>query len=230
MKETILIIEDEIKISEVIKSYLEKEKYIVYQAFNGEEGLELFKEKTPNLIILDLMLPDIPGEEICKTIRKTSNIPIIMLTAKTQEHDILNGLNIGSDDYITKPFSPRQLVAKVKAFLRRADNFSSKQISLNSGDLKIDLEKYEVKKEEKNVFLTPIEYKLLTTFINSKKRVYTRGELIELALESNFEGYDRVIDTHIKNLRQKIETDTKNPKYILTVFGVGYKFGGNNDI
>lgn len=225
MRSTILIIEDEIKISQIIKSYLEKEEYIVYQAFNGQKALELLKTTTPSLLILDLMLPDIPGEEICKTARKMSNIPIIMLTAKTQEHNILNGLDIGADDYITKPFNNKYLIAKVKAFLRRENKFNNKEIILNNGELVIDLDKHEVKRQGELVLLTPIEYRLLTLFINHQKRVYTREELIELVLPEDFAGYDRVIDSHIKNLRQKIETDSKNPKYIITVFGIGYKSG-----
>lgn len=230
MKYSILIVEDEFKISDVIKSYLEKENFNVYQAFNGEEALYKFKEFVPDLIILDLMLPDFSGEEVCKKIRKSSNVPIIMLTAKTQENSILNGFNIGTDDYVTKPFSTMQLIARIKALLKRTYTSENNNIVFGDNDLEIDLEKHEVKKNGINVKLTPAEYKLLITFVNFKDKVYTRDELIDLVLSDDFEGYERVIDTHIKNLRQKIEDDSRNPKYIITVFGIGYKFGGNNEI
>lgn len=230
MKYSILIVEDEFKISDVIKSYLEKENFNVYQAFNGEEALYKFKEFVPDLIILDLMLPDFSGEEVCKKIRKSSNVPIIMLTAKTQENSILNGFNIGIDDYMTKPFSTMQLVARIKAVLKRTYQNVNHNIIFGDNDLEIDFEKHEVKKKGVNIKLTPAEYKLLVTFVNFKDKVYTRDELIDLVLSDDFEGYERVIDTHIKNLRQKIEDDSRNPKYIITVFGIGYKFGGNNEI
>jgi DNA-binding response OmpR family regulator len=228
MKPKILIIEDEVKLSEVINSYLEKEGYMVYQAKDGKTGQELFRQITPNLLILDLMLPDISGEEICQNIRKISDVPIIMITAKIQEANILNGFKIGADDYITKPFNVKQLVAKVKVFLNRTYKDKDK-ISINDKDLIIDHDNYEVLKKGQKVLLTKIEYKLLEVFVHYKNKVFTRDELIQIVLSDDFDGYDRIIDAHIKNLRQKIETNPKQPEYILTVHGIGYKFGGKID-
>lgn len=225
----ILVVDDEKKIVEVVKSYLEKSGYIVYEAFDGKSGLELFKRVNPSLVILDLMLPDITGEDICRTIRNKSRVPIIMLTAKVEEESILKGLNIGADDYITKPFSPRQLVARVMALLRRSGEDVvplSNIMSFNDGDLIIDCIKHEVIKSGNVVNLTPSEYKILTTMIKYPQRAFTREELVCLALGEDYNGFDRVIDTHIKNLRQKIETNTKEPQYIVTIHGVGYRFGG----
>ncbi|MGE5614445.1 MAG: response regulator transcription factor [Bacillota bacterium] len=225
----ILVVDDEVKIVEVIKSYLENTGYSVYGAYNGKEALEKFEKENPALVVLDLMLPDMTGEQICRELRKRSRVPIIMLTAKIEEEDILEGLKIGADDYITKPFSPRQLVARVEAVLRRAYDSPvplSCLLSFNNGDLVIDTLKYEVKKEGRIVNLTPNEYKLLLTMVKYPGKAFTRNELIYMALGDDFDGYDRTIDTHIKNLRQKIESDPKNPKYILTIHGIGYRFGG----
>lgn len=226
----ILVVDDEAKIVEVVRSYLENSGYTVYEAYSGKEALDKFDKENPALVILDLMLPDITGEEICKILRKKSRVPIIMLTAKVEEEDILKGLNIGADDYITKPFSPRQLVARVEAVLRRANDALislSRIISFNNGDLVIDTLKYEVKKCEEVVNLTPNEYKLLLTMAKYPYKAFTRDELICMAFGEDFDGYDRTIDTHIKNIRQKIESDPKNPEYILTVHGIGYRFVGD---
>jgi DNA-binding response OmpR family regulator len=225
----ILVVDDEQKIVEVVKSYLNHSGYDVYEAYNGKQAIDIFEKFKPNLVILDLMLPDMTGEDICRQIRKQSRVPIIMLTAKVDEEDILKGLDIGADDYITKPFSPRQLVARVNAILRRVTDepvLLTNTIAFNENDLVIDNQSYEVKKNDNNVNLTPNEYKILITMIKYPKKTFTREELISMALGEDFDGYDRTIDTHIKNLRQKIETDPKNPKYILTVHGVGYRFGG----
>jgi DNA-binding response OmpR family regulator len=225
----ILIVDDEIKIVEVVKSYLENSGYSVCEANNGKEALDKFEKENPALVILDLMLPDITGEEICKALRKKSRVPIIMLTAKVEEEDVLRGLNIGADDYVIKPFSPRQLAARVEAVLRRAGDALvplSSLISFNNGELVIDTLKYEVKRYGKVINLTPNEYKLLLTMVKYPDKVFTREELISIALGEDFNGYERTIDTHIKNIRQKIESDPKNPKYILTIHGIGYRFGG----
>jgi DNA-binding response OmpR family regulator len=225
----ILIVDDEIKIVEVVKSYLKNSGFSVCEAYSGIEALEKFDKENPVLIILDLMLPDISGEEICQSIRKKSRVPIIMLTAKVGEEDILKGLHIGADDYITKPFSPRQLVARVEAVLRRASDAMvplSGYISFNNDELIIDSLKREVRRQDEVINLTPNEYKLLLTMVKYPDKTFTREELICLAFGEDFEGYNRTIDTHIKNIRQKIETDPKNPRYILTVHGVGYRFGG----
>lgn len=225
----ILVVDDEVKIVEVVRSYLENSGYSVAEAYNGKDALEKFEKTNPALVVLDLMLPDISGEEICTTIRKKSRIPIVMLTAKVEEEDILKGLNIGADDYVTKPFSPRQLVARVEAVLRRASDAPvplSGMMSFNEDDLVIDTLKYEVKKRGNIVNLTPNEYKLLMTMVKYPDKAFTREELICMVLGEDFDGYDRTIDTHIKNIRQKIETDPKNPKYIMTIHGIGYRFGG----
>ncbi len=225
----ILVVDDEIKIVEVVKSYLSHSGYDVYEAYNGKQVLDMFEKINPSLVILDLMLPDMTGEDICRQIRKQSRVPIIMLTAKVEEEDILKGLDIGADDYITKPFSPRQLVARVTALLRRASDDPVpllNTVSFNDDDLVVDNLSYDVRKGGNSVNLTPNEYKILLTMIKYPKKTFTREELICMALGENFDGFDRTVDTHIKNLRQKIETDPKSPKYILTVHGIGYRFGG----
>ncbi|KUO74680.1 MAG: two-component system response regulator [Clostridia bacterium BRH_c25] len=225
----ILIVDDEEKIAEVVKSYLEKSGFKVYCAYSGNEALELFASINPKLIVLDLMLPDMSGEDICRSIRKKSRVPIIMLTAKVEEESILNGLGIGADDYVTKPFSPRQLVARVIALLRRSEDEImplSNVLSFNDGELLIDSIKHEVKKAGQIINLTPNEFKILMTLVKYPQKAFTRDELVFSVLGDDYEGYDRTIDTHVKNLRQKIEPNLKTPRYILTVYGVGYKFGG----
>jgi len=229
---TIAIIDDEENIVDVVKSYLEKSGYKVVFAFSGGEAMALIDKYAPSLIILDLMLPDVSGEDLCRAIRKKSRVPIIMLTAKTQEEDVLSGLAMGADDYVTKPFSPRQLMARVDALLRRVSEepvplFS--EISMNDGELVADILRHEVRKNGKPVALTPDEYNILMVMLKYPTKVFTRNELIDFALDDEFDGYDRIIDTHIKNIRQKIENDPKSPRYVLTVHGVGYKFGGELD-
>ncbi|MDF2593509.1 MAG: DNA-binding response regulator [Clostridia bacterium] len=225
----VLIIDDEEKIVEVIKSYMEKEGFAAATAYNGKEALEQYKSFSPDLIVLDLMLPDVSGEEICKHIRSLGDTtPIIMLTAKVEEEYILNGLDIGADDYMTKPFSPKQLIARAKAVLRRTQNTAAETtvLSYNQGDLVINIESHSVKKAGLSVSLTPVEFEILLKLAKHSKKVFTREELITFVLGEDYEGYDRTIDTHIKNLRQKIETNSREPQYVLTVYGVGYKFGG----
>ena len=227
----ILIVDDEEKIVDVLKSYLENCGYNVLTAHNGLDALESFKANRPSLIILDLMLPDLSGEEVCQSIRSVSKVPILMLTAKVDEESILKGLNIGADDYVTKPFSPKQIVARVNALLRRSVTDESnvgQAIRVNQDDLVIYPESREIIKAGKAVNLTPNEYNILFTLLKHPKKVFTREELINIVLGEDFSGFDRTIDTHIKNLRQKIETDTKSPRYIVTVHGVGYRFGVNN--
>ncbi len=225
----ILIVDDEPKIVEAVQSYLENEGYQVYVAYNGKQALELFTEINSALVILDLMLPDLSGEEICQIFRKHSRVPIIMLTAKVEEEDILQGLNFGADDYVTKPFSPKQLVARVGAVLRRASRELiplAQIISFHNNDLVIDSQKHEITKKGCLVGLTPNEYKILMLLIKYPHKTFTREELIAMALGEDYDGFDRTIDVYIKNLRRKIETDPKVPRYILTVHGVGYRFGG----
>lgn len=226
---TILVVDDEKKIAEVLESYLVKAGYSVVCAYDGLEALALFGRVSPALVVLDLMLPDKSGEDVCREIRKKSRVPIIMLTAKVEEEYILKGLEMGADDYVTKPFSPRQVVARVNAILRRvsADPLPvADEYSFGGGRLVIDNLRHEVRKNGEVVLLTPNEFKILWALVKYPTKTFTRDELIDLALGKEFEGFDRVIDTHIKNIRQKIEADAKNPRYILTVHGVGYKFGG----
>lgn len=228
-QKTILVVDDENKITEVLKAYLEKAGYRVATAESGHGALNAFKESKPSCVVLDLMLPDLPGEEVCREIRKTSGVPIIMLTAKVEEQSILNGLGMGADDYVTKPFSPRQVVARVQAVLRRAQGETSpesKEYSSGDGRLIIRPENREVIKQGKDVSLTPNEFKILLSLAKYPNKVFTREELITVALGDEYEGFDRVIDTHIKNIRQKIEDNAKSPRYVVTVHGVGYRFGG----
>lgn len=225
----ILAVDDEPKILEVLTSFLESRGFVVFQAETGKRAMEIFEKENIALILLDLMLPDISGEDICRAIRKKSRVPIIMLTAKIEEENLIEGLGIGADDYITKPFSLTELGARVEASLRRAsDDLVPLAVknSFRNGDLTVDFERNVIKKKQKEVFLTPSEIKILASLIKYPGRVFTRTELIEIALGSDFDGYDRAIDNHIKNLRQKIEDDSKNPDYVLTIHGLGYKFGG----
>lgn len=228
-KKKILVVEDEKKILEVITSLMEGQGYEVYRAEDGKRALEIFNDKEISLIILDLMLPDISGEEVCMKIREKSRAPIIMLTAKVNEENLLNGLDIGADDYITKPFSLMELVARVKVILRRTSEELKplyKYNSFQNGDLYINVESNIIRKKNELLNLTQSEWKILLALMKYPNKVFTREELIYIALGSDFEGYNRTIDTHIKNLRQKIEDNPKSPVYIITVFGKGYKFGG----
>ena len=225
----VLVVEDEDKIVTVLKSFLESKGFVVFVAEHGKQALELFDKENIALILLDLMLPGMSGEEVCTTIRKKSRVPIIMLTAKANEEDMLKGLGIGADDYITKPFSLKELYARIEAVLRRSSSDLiplCNKSSFNNGDLIIDIESRLITKNMEEVKLTPNEFKLLATLIKYPNKVFTREELIASAFGDEFEGYDRSIDSHIKNVRQKIESDPKNPIYVKTIHGVGYKFGG----
>ena len=220
LDQTILVVEDELKIAEVIVSYLENSGYKAVVAATGEEALEKVSKCHPILVILDLMLPGISGEQVCETIRMSSSVPIIMLTAKSDEEQIIKGLAIGADDYVTKPFSPRQLIARVETVLRRTvkQPFSEGLILFS--------DKHEVLNNGECVNLTPIEFRLLETLMKHPDKTYTREELVVLVFGADYDGYDRTVDTHIKNIRQKIEVDPKNPLRILTVHGIGYRYGG----
>lgn len=224
----ILIIEDEKKIYDVLKAYLEKEGYKVYCADNGTEGLKLFDSIKFKLVILDLMLPDIQGEEICEIMRAKSDVYIYMLTAKSSLEDKIEGLNIGADEYLVKPFSPRELTARVNALFRRIDTEDSNALSFNNNELEIYRDSRIVKLKGEEVALTPNEFDILYLLAVNKGRAFSREQLIEKVFGIDFEGFDRTVDVHIKNIRKKIETDSKNPKYILTVTRVGYKFGGES--
>ncbi|ABS42235.1 MULTISPECIES: response regulator transcription factor [Clostridium] len=223
MKETILVIDDEVKIIEVIKLYLENEGYTVIQATSGIEALKKQSEFNPDLLILDLMLPDISGENVCERIRKESEVPIIMLTAKSSEDSILNGYSIGSDDYITKPFSPKQLVAKVNAVLKRVKGNQCENLIFNN-ELIIDIVNKKVEYNNKEIILTASEYKILFILARNPNKIFSREELMDYISRDNICIYDRIIDTHIKNIRAKLDQDSKNPTYIKTIRGMGYRF------
>lgn len=227
-KMTILVVDDEVKILDVVKAYLEKENFEVIIATDGEMALELFGRSSIHLMILDLMLPKLSGEEVCKIIRTKSDIPIIMLTAKVDEENKIEGISIGADDYLTKPFSVRELIVRVRALIRRAyrdDNPLADYFVFNNGDLEVDIRKFEVKKRGELLNLTPNEIKILITLISKPGQVFTREQLVEKSFGYDYDGFDRTIDTHVKNLRQKIEDNPKKPNYIITVYSVGYKFG-----
>jgi DNA-binding response OmpR family regulator len=222
----IVVIDDEPSVQEVVRGYLEKDGYFVYVAGNGRDGLALAARTKPGLIVLDLMLPDVSGEAICREIRSRSDVPILMLTAKAGEDDRVGGLALGADDYLTKPFSPRELVARVRAILRRTQGAETplvEVLTLDDGVLEIDTVQHEVRRNGAAIELTPNEYRLLVTLARYPGRVYSRFELINHVQGYDFEGYERTIDAHVKNLRKKIEPDPKNPRYVETVFGVGYR-------
>lgn len=225
----ILLVDDERRIIEVLEAYLIREGYEIHCADNGIDALKKVKTLNPDLIILDLMLPDISGEEVCRLVRKDSDVPILMLTAKSAEDDRINGIVMGADDYLTKPFSPREVVVRVQAILRRVKKTEKvERLEFNSRKLVIDFIKKEVTANGDNIALTPIEYKLLTNMAVNPGRVYSRMDLLEKIQDEGmyYEGYERSVDTHIKNLRKKIEQDSRQPDFIVTVFGMGYKFGG----
>ena len=221
---TILIIEDEPELVKVLRSYLEKAGFDILAAYRGDSGLSTWDHKRPDLVILDLNLPGMDGLDVAREIRRKSNIPILMLTARVDEPDQLLGLELGADDYVTKPFSPRLIVARVRALLRRTQAGKSMPEILRVADLEIDLNAYQVSRSGKAVELTPTEFSLLQTLAAQPGRAFTREQLIETTQGNYYEGYERTIDAHIKNLRAKIEYDPKKPKYIETVFGVGYRF------
>ena len=228
MNERILIIDDEPSVHDVVKAYLEREGFIVYDATNGQEGLDLALVKRPDLVVLDLMLPDLSGEEICKQLRERSDVAILMLTAKTTEDQRVEGLSLGADDYVTKPLSPRELVARIKAVLRRTAGSDMPLVELlrfDDGRLEIDSARHEVRIASEPVDLTPSEYKLLLALAQYPGRAYSRFELINRVQGHDFEGYERTIDAHVKNLRRKIEEDPAHPRYVETVHGIGYRLG-----
>jgi len=226
MNKKVVVIDDELSVQEVVRGYLEKDGYIVYVAGNGRDGLAVAERTKPGLIVLDLMLPDVAGEEICREIRSRSDVPILMLTAKAGEDERVDGLGLGADDYLTKPFSPRELVARVRAILRRSQGAETplvETLSFDGGRLEIDTVQHEVRRDGETVDLTPNEYKLLVTLARYPGRVYSRFELINHVQGYEYEGYERTIDAHVKNLRKKVEPDPKHPRYVETVFGAGYR-------
>jgi len=226
LNKKVVVIDDEPSVQDVARAYLEKDGYLVYVAANGKDGLALAERTKPGLIVLDLMLPDVSGEEICAEIRSRSDIPILMLTAKAGEDDRVAGLQLGADDYLTKPFSARELVARVRAILRRSQGTETplvQTLRFDDGSLEIDTVQHQVRRDGAVVELTPNEYKLLVTLARYPGRVYSRFELINHVQGYEYEGYERTIDAHVKNLRKKIEPDPARPRYVETVFGVGYR-------
>lgn len=224
MSQAILVVDDEPKIARLVRDYLEAAGYAVVLAFNGREALTAFRHEKPRLVVLDLMLPQVDGLDVARAIRKESDTPIIMLTARVEETDKLIGLELGADDYMTKPFSPRELVARVRAVLRRTEGGERTAPALNIGDLCIYPERRTVTVAGQPVDLTPTEFDILTVLTSNPGRVFSRLELLERVQGYAYEGYERTIDVHVKNLRQKIRENPKEPRYILTVYGLGYKF------
>jgi two-component system, OmpR family, alkaline phosphatase synthesis response regulator PhoP len=218
----VLVVDDDEKTVELVKLYLSRDGYKVFTACNGIDALDSARKNHPDLIVLDLMLPGISGLEVCRTIRKESDVPIIMLTARSTDEDKLTGLEIGADDYVTKPFSPKELAARVRVVLRRLPGERGPD-EISISDITVNFVKHEATIKGKTLGLTEIEFKLLGALIKEPGRVFTRAEIIEKALGFGFEGFDRTIDVHILNIRRKIETDPSNPVYIKTVYGAGYK-------
>lgn len=229
MKPTILVVDDDRKTVDLISLYLEKDGYPILCAYDGRQALELARRKLPGLIILDLMLPKIDGLDVCRILRSESKVPIIMLTAKTTEEDKLIGLDLGADDYITKPFSPRELVARVRAVLRRVISEETEGPAvLRFEDMVLDIARHEARIQGDTVHLTPKEFKLLEIMARNPGRVFSRLELLEHAFGFDYGGFERTVDVHIMNLRKKIEADPAQPTYIQTIYGLGYKFEGNH--
>jgi len=218
----VLVVDDDVKTVELVKLYLNRDGYRVLTAYDGVEALHLARESHPDLIVLDLMLPGIDGLEICRTLRGESDVPIIMLTAKTTDQDKLAGLNLGADDYVTKPFSPRELAARVRAVLRRLPGERG-PAEIKHGELTVNFGKYEASLAGRPLNLTPAEFKLLGVLVKEPGRVFSRGQLIEKAFGYDFEGFDRTIDVHIFNLRRKLKSGIKHSINIKTVYGAGYK-------
>ena len=227
MNETILVVDDEPKILQLAKDYLVDNGFKVLTSGDGVQALAIARQEKPDLIVLDLMLPGMDGLDVCRTIRRESDVPIIMLTARAEEADQLIGLELGADDYITKPFSPRALVARVRALLRRARGDLLQSESLRSGNLELDLKRMEVKRSGEIIHLTRSEYSLLETLVKHEGQPLSREQLLEHLHGVAFGGVDRSVDSHIKNLRKKIELDPTEPIYIQTVYGYGYKFLGD---
>ncbi len=221
----VLVVDDDAKTVELVRLYLAREGYQVLTAYDGAQALRLAHEGYPDLIILDLMLPDIDGLDVCRTLRRESDVPIIMLTARTTDQDKLTGLDLGADDYVIKPFSPKELAARVRAVLRRLPGERGPE-EIRSGDLTMNCTTHEAWLADRPLNLTNVEFKLLRVLAKEPGRVFSRANLIEEALGYDFEGFDRTIDVHVLNLRRKLETDPSHPRYIRTVYGVGYKFTG----
>ena len=223
MPKKILVVDDEPKIAEICQDYLNAAGYDVVTAMTGPDGLSAARREKPDLVVLDLMLPEMDGLDVCRTLRRESDIPIIMLTARVEETDKLIGLEIGADDYITKPFSPRELVARVRVVLRRVSGDPSSDV-IRAGEVTLDRTRYEVNLRDQTISLTPTEFEILATLMSQPGRIFSRAQLLKAAHGVAFESYERAIDSHIRNLRRKLEADDGRYIYIVTVHGVGYKF------
>ncbi len=219
----ILVIDDEPKIVEICQDYLKAAGFEVVTANNGLTGLAAARREKPDLIVLDLMMPGMDGLDVCRALRREGDIPIIMLTARVEESDKLVGLELGADDYITKPFSPRELAARVRVVLRRAGGDATSEV-IRAGDVTLDRARYEAQLPEKTISLTPTEFEIFATLMSQPGRIFSRAQLLTAAHGIAFESYERAIDSHIRNLRRKLEADDGQPRYIVTVHGVGYKF------
>ncbi|HLH62587.1 MAG TPA: response regulator transcription factor [Ktedonobacteraceae bacterium] len=226
MSRTILVVDDDKKTVDLIRLYLEREKYRVLAAHDGQQALQLARQRNPSLVILDWMLPQVDGIDVCRILRAESQVPIIMLTAKAAEEDMLLGLDQGADDYLTKPFSPRELVARVRVVLRRssqqADDLPEEELTI--GPFRVDFRAHEVRLHGRLIDLTPKEFKILETLMREPGRVFSRLELVKRVFGMDYEGFERTVDVHIMNLRKKIEPHPNEPVYLQTVYGVGYKF------
>ncbi len=221
MPKKILVIDDEPQIVEICTDYLKSAGYDVVSAPNGREGIETARRERPDLVVLDLMMPEMDGLDVCRALRKEGEVPIIMLTARVEETDKLIGLELGADDYVTKPFSPRELVARVKTVLRRVSKDATSEV-LRSGRVELDRAHYQVTVSGRQVTLTPTELEILALLMSQPGRIFSRAQLLVASHGVSFESYERAIDSHVRNLRHKLEPD----EVILTVHGVGYKFEG----
>ena len=221
---TILVVDDESKIVDLARDYLEHAGFAVLTAADGRTGLALVRSRPPDLLVLDLGIPEPDGLDVIRAIRRESNLPIVVLTARDDELDKLIGLELGADDYITKPFSPRELVARVKAVLRRMEPGVEPGNLIRAGEVSLDVARMRVEVSGQPVELTATEFELLATLARRPGRIFTRSQLLDVLRGASFESYERAIDTHVKNLRRKLEPDPRTPRYILTVYGVGYRF------
>lgn len=220
----VLVVDDDPGIVKVVRAYLEQDGMQVLVAYDGNKAMQIARHEKPDLVVLDLMLPEMDGWDVCRALRKESDVPIVMLTARVEESDKLVGLELGADDYVTKPFSPRELVARVRAVLRRVEGLPTEPERISRRDITVDIARHAVTIGDRSVDLTPTEFDLLATLMGDPGRAFTRSQLLEQTQGYAYDGYERTIDVHIKNLRKKIETDPTNPEHIKTVYGVGYKF------
>ena len=226
---SVLIVDDDVKLVKLLQVYFEKDGFITYFVNDGLDALAAVRERKPDIIVLDLMLPGLDGWGVCRKIRRDSDVPIIMLTARDEESDRLVGLEIGADDYVTKPFSPKEVVARAKVILRRTHQEMVRHQPIKVGNLIIDLECHQVTQDAQPIELTPTEFKLLQILVGNAGKVFSRLQIVEQTQGYTFEGYERTVDAHIKNLRRKIEVNPRAPKYIQTVYGIGYKFASDAD-